>query len=57
MNAVALQRPVFVVGHRRPDTNSAVSAVVYAALLNSNSISPAEKFEGVALGELSKQTQ
>ena len=55
MKAVAHHRPAFVVGHRRPDTDSAVSAVVYAALLNS--ISPAEKYEGVVLGELSKQTQ
>jgi manganese-dependent inorganic pyrophosphatase len=46
---------VFVVGHQRPDTDSAVSAAVYAALLNS--ISRNEKFEGVALGELSRQTQ
>ena len=47
--------PTFVVGHQRPDTDSAVSAVVYAALLNC--ISPAEKFEGVVLGELSAQTK
>ena len=55
MKAVAHHRPAFVVGHRRPDTDSAVSAVIYASLLNS--ISPAEKYEGVVLGELSKQTQ
>ena len=48
-------RQTFVVGHQRPDTDSAVSAAVYAAFLNS--ISPAEKFEGVVLGELSKQTK
>ena len=48
-------RPTLVVGHQRPDTDSAVSAVVYAALLNS--LSRAEKFEGIVLGELSKQTQ
>ena len=48
-------RLTFVVGHRRPDTDSAVSAVVYAALLNS--LSSSEIFEGVALGELSRQTK
>jgi manganese-dependent inorganic pyrophosphatase len=46
---------VLVVGHQRPDTDSAVSAAVYAALLNS--LSRNEKFEGVALGELSNQTK
>jgi len=48
-------RPVFVVGHQRPDTDSAVSATVYAALLNA--LSTSEKFEGVVLGELSAQTK
>jgi manganese-dependent inorganic pyrophosphatase len=47
--------PTFIVGHRRPDTDSAVSAVVYAALLNS--LPSGELFEGVVLGELSKQTK
>ncbi|MEI7535027.1 MAG: CBS domain-containing protein, partial [Verrucomicrobiae bacterium] len=42
-------------GHQRPDTDSAVSAVVYAALLNS--LSSDENYEGVALGELSRQTK
>lgn len=50
-----ITRPTFVVGHQRPDTDSAVSAVVYAALLNS--ISPGEQFEGVVLSELSAQTK
>ena len=49
------RRPIFVVGHRRPDTDSAVSAVIYAALLNA--ITPGEQHEGIALGDLSKQTQ
>ena len=49
------RRPTFIVGHRRPDTDSAVSAVVYAALLNS--LPSGELFEGVVLGELSKQTK
>jgi len=55
MSRAHATHPTFVVGHRRPDTDSAVSAVVYAALLNS--LSPAENFEGVVLGELSKQTK
>lgn len=45
----------FVVGHQRPDTDSAVSAVVYAALLNTQSRGGA--FEGVVLGEPSAQTR
>ena len=49
-------RPTFVVGHQRPDTDSAVSAFAYAALLNA--LSPeGETFEGVVLGELSAQTK
>ena len=48
-------RPTFVVGHQRPDTDSAVSASVYAALLNS--LSGNETFEGGVLGELSPQTK
>ena len=48
-------RPIFVVGHQRPDTDSAVSATVYAALLNT--LSTSEKFEGIVLGELSAQTK
>ena len=47
---------VLVVGHQRPDTDSAVSAVVYAALLNATS-RLGETFEGVVLGELSAQTK
>jgi len=49
------RRPTFVVGHQRPDTDSAVSAAVYAVLLNS--LSREETFEGLVLGELSAQTQ
>ena len=55
MSRSPANRPTFVVGHQRPDTDSAVSAAVYAALLNS--LSRGEKFEGVVLGELSKQTK
>ena len=56
MNAPAPARcPTLIVGHQRPDTDSAVSAVVYAALLNS--VSRTEKFEGIVLGELPQQTQ
>ena len=49
------RRPTFVVGHQRPDTDSAVSAAVYAVLLNS--LSREETFEGLVLGELSAQTK
>ena len=55
MSRDPVNRPTFVVGHRRPDTDSAVSASVYAALRNT--LSPDEKFEGVVLGELSAQTK
>ena len=55
MNHQQASRPVFVVGHQRPDTDSAVSATVYAALLNT--VSDGEGFEGVVLGELSAQTK
>ncbi len=48
-------RPTFVVGHQRPDTDSAVSAVVYADLLNA--LKQGETFEGIVLGELSGQTK
>ncbi len=48
-------RPSFVVGHQRPDTDSAVSAAVYADLLNT--LSHDETFEGIVLGELSGQTK
>ncbi len=44
-----------VVGHQRPDTDSAVSAVVYADLLNS--LSDEETYEGIVLGELCGQTK
>lgn len=44
-----------MVGHQRPDTDSAVSAAVYADLLNA--LSQEETFEGVVLGELSGQTK
>lgn len=48
-------RSTFVVGHQRPDTDSAVSAAVYADLLNA--LSSEETFEGIVLGELSGQTK
>ena len=48
-------RPTLVVGHQRLDTDSAVSAMVHAALLNS--IFRDEKFEGVVLGKLSAQAK
>ena len=48
-------RPTFVVGHQRPDTDSAVSAAVYADLLNS--LESGETYEGIVLGELSSQTK
>lgn len=48
--------PTLVVGHQRPDTDSAVSAVVYAALLNSTA-ADGQVFEGVMLGEPTSQTR
>lgn len=49
-------RPTLVIGHQRPDTDSAVSAVVYAALLNR--LHPdRELHEGVLLGEATSQTK
>lgn len=42
-------------GHQRPDTDSAVSAAVYADLLNA--LSAEEIFEGIVLGGLSGQTK
>ncbi|MCF7674944.1 MAG: putative manganese-dependent inorganic diphosphatase [Akkermansiaceae bacterium] len=53
--SIPVTRPTFVVGHQRPDTDSAVSAVVYADLLNS--LSRDETFEGIVLGEVSTQTK
>lgn len=47
---------MFVVGHQRPDTDSAVSASVYAALLNESS-QGTEIFEGVMLGNPTSQTK
>lgn len=47
---------VLVVGHQRPDTDSAVSAAVYAALLNATA-DDGETFEGVMLGEPTAQTK
>jgi len=47
---------VLVVGHQRPDTDSAVSAAVYAALLNATARA-GETFEGVMLGEPTAQTK
>lgn len=47
---------VLVVGHQRPDTDSAVSASVYAALLNSTA-SNHDTFEGVMLGKPTNQTR
>ena len=49
-------RPTLVIGHQRPDTDSAVSAVVYASLLN-NLATGGETFEGVVLGEPTGQTK
>ncbi len=48
--------PVLVVGHVRPDTDSAVSAAVYASLLNTISQGN-DWFEGVMAGEPTAQTQ
>lgn len=50
------RQPVVVVGHQRPDTDSAVSASVYASLLNKIS-KGAETYEGVMLGLPTSQTK
>ena len=47
---------ILVVGHQRPDTDSAVSASVYAALLNATAPDEA-KYEGVMLGQATSQTK
>lgn len=47
---------ILVVGHQRPDTDSAVSAAVYAALLNATARA-GETYEGVMLGEPTAQTR
>ena len=49
-------RPTLVIGHQRPDTDSAVSAAVYARLLNSLG-RDGETHEGVLLGEATAQTR
>ncbi len=54
-SSVSNLRPTLVVGHQRPDTDSAVSAVVYADLLNF--LSDGETFEGIVLGDLGEQTR
>ncbi len=48
--------PILVVGHQRPDTDSAVSASVYAALLNATTRA-GDTYEGVMLGEPTPQTR
>lgn len=49
-------QPILVVGHQRPDTDSAVSACAYATLLNATTHT-GEKYEGVMLGEPTAQTR
>jgi manganese-dependent inorganic pyrophosphatase len=49
-------QPILVVGHQRPDTDSAVSAAVYAALLKGTARG-GETYEGVILGEPTAQTK
>ncbi|MDB6055368.1 MAG: Inorganic diphosphatase [Verrucomicrobiales bacterium] len=49
------ERPVLVAGHRRPDTDSVVSAVVYAQLLQS--LDRKTKYQSVSLGDFSPQTE
>ena len=53
---MAKSQTILVVGHQRPDTDSAVSAAVYAALLNATACT-GETYEGVMLGEPTAQTQ
>ncbi|HWI22565.1 MAG TPA: putative manganese-dependent inorganic diphosphatase [Baekduia sp.] len=47
--------PIYVTGHRNPDTDSIGSAIAYAELLNS--INPDETYLPVRLGELNAQTR
>lgn len=49
------ERPVYVVGHQCPDTDSAVSAVVYAQWLNAKG--NGKRYAGIVLGELTSQTK
>jgi len=55
-NIQASTRPILVVGHQRPDTDSAVSAVVYASLLNTLAAGK-QLHEGVVLAEPTAQTK
>nr|WP_319376372.1 manganese-dependent inorganic pyrophosphatase [uncultured Methanoregula sp.] len=47
--------PVYVIGHRQPDTDSIASAVAYAALLNR--ISPGSPYIPARCGELNAESQ
>jgi manganese-dependent inorganic pyrophosphatase len=49
------QSPVLVVGHQRPDTDSAVAAATYAALLNRQH--RGSEYLGVMLGPPTRQTR
>ena len=51
----ASPRPILVVGHQRPDADSAVAAFAYAALLNRQH--PAREHWGVMLGAPTRQTR
>ena len=48
------QNTIYVVGHQNPDTDSAVSAVVYAQLCNQ--LTRSDRYEGVVLGPLNQQS-
>lgn len=49
------QRKTLVIGHQNPDTDSVVSALVYAQLRNQ--IEGEDLYEGVTLGPLNAQTK
>ena len=46
--------PIYVTGHRNPDTDSIVSAMAYAALRNALGD---REFKAARLGEISDETQ
>ncbi len=54
MNKSNIEHPIYIVGHQNPDTDSIVSAYVYAWLLDNKN--PSSKAEPLRLGEVNPQT-
>ena len=46
--------PIYVTGHRNPDTDSIVAAIAYAALRNACGD---REYEAACLGQVSEETQ